>query len=192
MHIVCVNFFFLCVSHINPLINCQLDTNYNVLIFKIDGVFTNALITENGIPVIYMSRNRSYFYSLQTQCWHLVPSFGNITGEGSHLLLNSSSSFSDHYKSISSLKDGSAVTGPLSIIQLRDKNSNNFLKTIDLMNRQTMPGADQLFNKQDFTLTHLESQVNAAVGLSSPKEYKFWLITYARYLAENGKLFLGY
>ena len=44
-----------------------------------------------------------------------------------------------------------------------------------------------LINQQDFTLTHLESQVNASVGLNSSKEYKFWLMTYARYLTENGK-----
>lgn len=54
------------------------------------------------------------------------------------------------------------------------------------MNKTTIT-ENPLFNRQDFTLTHLESQVNASIGLNSPKEYKFWLSTYARYLVENGK-----
>lgn len=90
-----------------------------------DGAFTNALLTDHGIPVIYMSKNRSYFFSLQTQCWHQVPAFGNMVGDGSHLLFNSSSSFADHAKSINSLKGepASSIIGPLSIIQQRDKSS---------------------------------------------------------------------
>ena len=40
-------------------------------------------------------------------------------------------------------------------------------------------------SKEDLTLTHLESQLNAALGLHSVKEYKFWLMTYTRYLVEN-------
>lgn len=39
--------------------------------------------------------------------------------------------------------------------------------------------------KDDFTMRHLEAQMNAALGLNSSKEYKFWLLTYARYLSEN-------
>ena len=37
-----------------------------------EGTFITALLTDNGVPVIYMSRNRSFFFSLQTQCWHQV------------------------------------------------------------------------------------------------------------------------
>jgi len=47
---------------------------------------------------------------------------------------------------------------------------------------------NELLNKNDFTLTHLESQLNASIGLNSPKEFKFWLMTYARYLVENSKI----
>lgn len=35
------------------------------------------------------------------------------------------------------------------------------------------------------TLVLLESQINASLGLKSAKEYKFWLLTLARYLTEN-------
>ena len=57
------------------------------------------------------------------------------------------------------------------------------------MNKTTIAD-NPLFNRQDFTLTHLESQVNASIGLNSSKEYKFWLMTYARYLVENGKFII--
>ena len=53
------------------------------------------------------------------------------------------------------------------------------------MNKSSI-SENPLFNQNDFTLTHLESQVNASIGLNSSKEYKFWLMTYARYLSENG------
>ena len=58
------------------------------------------------------------------------------------------------------------------------------IKTIELINKTSL-SENPLFNQNDFTLTHLESQVNASIGLNSPKEYKFWLMTYARYLSEN-------
>ena len=48
-----------------------------------DGTLTNVLLTDQGIPVIYVSKNRSYFFSLQTQCWHLVPAFGTSQGSSS-------------------------------------------------------------------------------------------------------------
>lgn len=91
-----------------------------------EGVFSNALLTDHGVPVIYMSKNRSFFYSLQTECWHLVPSIGNLIGEDSQLLFNSSSLFSDHSKSMKLLGNNDDIMGPLSIIQSKDKSSRYF------------------------------------------------------------------
>lgn len=64
--------------------------------------------------------------------------------------------------------------------------NRSLLKAIEMMNKSTI-NATESFNRHDFTINHLESQMNAAIGLDSPKEYKFWLLTYARYLVENGK-----
>lgn len=58
------------------------------------------------------------------------------------------------------------------------------VQTIETLNRIGNTQANS-FSKQDFTLLHLESQINASIGLNSPREYKFWLLTYARYLIEN-------
>ena len=57
---------------------------------------------------------------------------------------------------------------------------SSVIKSIDKINEQNL--------KQDFTLKNLEAQINASIGLNSAKEYKFWLITYARYLSDNRKL----
>ena len=140
-----------------------------------------------------MSDNRSFFYSLQTECWHQVPVLGNVLGDGSHLLLNSSSSLTAHGPADTVTDDllKQPPMGPLKLIQSREKNSS-LLKTIDTINKSSSTGkTNQLFNRQEFTLVHLESQVNASLGLNSPKEYKFWLLTYARYLIENSKLTLS-
>lgn len=143
---------------------------------KVYGEYSNANLTENGTPILTMSKNRSYFFSLQTQCWHLIPVIGNLVGDESQLLYNSNSLFSNRENGLN-LDD---LKGPLSLIQSRSK-SSSVVKTIELINKSS----NSAINKEDFTLTHLESQMNAAIGLGSSKEYKFWLMTYARYLVEN-------
>lgn len=50
---------------------------------------------------------------------------------------------------------------------------------------QSSDYTNDLINKKDLTLVQLESQINASLGLKSAKEYKFWLLTLARYLTEN-------
>ena len=60
-----------------------------------------------------------------------------------------------------------------------------------MMNKASL-NDNSLFNREDFTLTHLESQMNASLGLGSAKEYKFWLMTYSRYLIENGIILFIY
>ena len=37
------------------------------------------------------------------------------------------------------------------------------------------------------TLSHLENQVSSALSLRSGNEYHFWLMTYIRYLVQEGK-----
>ena len=169
------------VSPISTIINRQSCENI-LRDSKLYGEYTNSNLTDSGIPIISMSRNRSYYFSIQTQCWHLIPAIGaNLSSEESaaHLFINSSSVFTrTTNNNIISLDE---LNGPLSMIQSRSK-SSNIAKTIDLINKASASS----LRKEDFTLTHLESQMNASLGLSSSKEYKFWLLTYARYMIENG------
>jgi hypothetical protein len=88
-----------------------------------DGHFLNAIITDNGTPVVFISRNRSFFFSIKTQCWHLVPALGSLSGDDSQLVLNSNSVFAKTRNS----NNLAGQMGPLSIIQSRDKNTKYFL-----------------------------------------------------------------
>lgn len=50
-------------------------------------------MTDSGVPVLQMSGNKSYFYSMQTKSWHLIPPSGlmngpNDGGGGNKLLLH--------------------------------------------------------------------------------------------------------
>ena len=141
-----------------------------------NGEWLDCEVTDTGVPIISMSKNRSFFFSLKTKSWHLLPCLGTIVGQDSQLLLNSNAI---HTNSKSS--NSSNINGPLSQIQSRNKNSS-ISKTIETPNEEEQ--ASSSFSKQDFTLTHLESQVNASIGLNSPIEYKFWLMTLVRYLVE--------
>ena len=68
--------------------------------------FINSILNDNGQPIIYMSNNKSYYYSLNTAIWHSIPSINNNISINSYIQLNTSSS----------------SMGPLSMAQLREKN----------------------------------------------------------------------
>ena len=51
--------------------------------------------------------------------------------------------------------------------------------------RSMFPGNQNL--QKAATLGHLENQVSAALALRSAKEYRFWVLTYARYLVQEGE-----
>ncbi len=168
-------------SSISTIINRQSCENI-LRDSKLYGEYSNSSLTDSGIPIISMSKNRSYYFSIQTQCWHLIPAIGaNLSSEESaaHLFINSSSIFTRTTNNNNISLD--ELNGPLSMIQSRSK-SSNIVKTIDLINKTSVSS----IKIEDFTLTHLESQMNASFGLNSSKEYKFWMLTYARYMVENG------
>jgi hypothetical protein len=81
-----------------------------------DGQFVNAILTDNGQPVIYMSNNCSYFYSLNTQCWHKIPTINNNIAINSYIELN----FPDN------TTQPPSTIGPLSMAQLREKNEYDY------------------------------------------------------------------
>lgn len=58
-----------------------------------------------------MSNNRSYFYSLNSQCWHMVPNLNNNLTVNSFIELNTNATMSNLQP-----------IGPLSMIQLREHN----------------------------------------------------------------------
>ncbi len=67
----------------------------------------DLMLTDNGVPIFYIDNNTQiYYYSLQTECFHLIPSYAN----NSDLLI----------KSYLYDEKMSNTLGPLSLIQARD------------------------------------------------------------------------
>ncbi|CAF0827430.1 unnamed protein product [Brachionus calyciflorus] len=146
--------------------------------FIVEGkTLVKSLVTENGTPVLHLSENKSYYYSIELKCWHLIPLNGSLLRDSLKLLINSNSLFNQ------STQNDKTNETPLNYIQSYQKNTS-LSKSIQLL-YESSEASNDLINKKDFTQVHLESQINAALGLQSAKEYKFWLLTLVRYLVEN-------
>ncbi|XP_059138607.1 protein HIRA-like isoform X2 [Physella acuta] len=120
------------------------------------------VLTTEGVPIVTLTNKKSYSYSVNIGCWVLV-------SDGEDRL----QSFANHHQCMSTKLKPSE---PLASLQ---KSS----RTSDLASRsfQSNPGI-----QQSLTLSHLESQMASSLALLSANEYKFWLETYIRYLAQEG------
>lgn len=85
--------------------------------------FQKALLTEQGVPVIYLSDNRSFFYSVDSKCWHLVPVLGNLVGDDPQLLCSSKSFLSSNDALANKSTELQPPIGPLKLIQSREKST---------------------------------------------------------------------
>ncbi len=85
---------------------------------KDNGQFSKAYLTENGIPIIimsYVNLNKSFYYSLETKCWHLIP----IGPDPIQILTNSSSIFGNNLRRV----DPMDKSGPLELVQSKLKST---------------------------------------------------------------------
>lgn len=73
-------------------------------------------MTDSGVPVLQMSGNKSYFYSMQTKSWHLIPPSGLINGPGGH-----NNKLQQTYAHLDS--DNTSTAMPLDEIQSRQLSS---------------------------------------------------------------------
>lgn len=121
-------------------------------------------LTDKGVPVLTLSNSRSYTYNPNMVCWMLLDSSDNLLQQ-----------CSDHAQSYPT-ETSNESEGPLS--QLQRLNWRSSLQAKNVF--QTYPS----LQKQS-TLGHLENQLATAVTLKSSKEYKFWLLTYVRYLVQE-------
>ncbi|XP_063967555.1 protein HIRA-like [Lytechinus pictus] len=125
---------------------------------------SKSLLTDQGVGVIGLSNGKSYMYSNSMCCWLLIDQKEDI------LRLTS-----DH-QPCQPAQTPSHSGGPLSHVQGTQQRPGN-------QTRSMFPGNHNL--QKAATLTHLENQVSAALALKSPKEYRFWILTYARYLVQE-------
>lgn len=51
------------------------------LLFKNNDDITllNCKLTDSGIPIIYMSNNQVFYYSIEFKCWHLLPNQNSLS-----------------------------------------------------------------------------------------------------------------
>jgi len=124
---------------------------------------TNYCITSNGLPLITLSTGKTYVYDLDMETWHLL--------SNNQDLLN----YSCDYKQ--KIVNGSEIAEyPLSLIQSQQR----FLRQIHnvfVTNRSLQSKA---------TLSYIDQQLASSIQLSSSKEYRYWLIVLAQFLANEG------
>lgn len=120
-----------------------------------------ASVSSEGVPVVTLTNKKSYCYSLD---------IGWVLAQQPDDCLQSSSAH--HQCTPSRLRP----LGPLSTLQKSSRPSEGASRSF-----QSLPGL-----RQTVTLSHLEAQVANSLVLKSGTEWKFWLETYIRYLAQEG------
>lgn len=136
----------------------------NIVMSESDSI-TKAQITKEGVPIISLSNNKSYSFS---------PDFGSwiwVTSKVDPLQKQS-----DHHSCIP-VSEGSKVVGTLASLQASQEKSGSQASRM-------YQSANSIH--QSSTLSHLANQVAACLALKSSSEYKFWLLTYIRYLVQEG------
>uniref|UniRef100_A0A8D1FPH0 Protein HIRA n=1 Tax=Sus scrofa TaxID=9823 RepID=A0A8D1FPH0_PIG len=133
-----------------------------------DMTVSQILLTQHGIPVMNLSDGKAYCFNPSLSTWNLVSDKQDSLAQCAD------------FRSSLPPQDAMLCSGPLAIVQGRASTSSG---------RQ----AARLFSvphavQREATLAYLESQVAAALTLQSSHEYRHWLLLYARYLVNEGKL----
>lgn len=123
-------------------------------------------ISDRGVPIISLSNGRSYTYSLDLACWLLV---------------------ADNADALQVCSDYHQFTPPGS--EFKHK---GFLSSIQAVRQNSGNIASKMFSsshplKKASTISHLESQIAASVAVNSREEYYYWLLTYVKYLVQEGQ-----
>ncbi|CAH1800805.1 unnamed protein product [Owenia fusiformis] len=125
---------------------------------------TSGNVTEEGFPIVTLSNNKLYTFKPDLGCWLSIPRREDPLTQ-----------LSDHHSCLP--QDGRHSKGPLATLQQQKNKAGSQANRIF----QTDPTL-----QQSTTISHLENQVNLSLALKSSTEYRFWLSTYLRYLAQEG------
>uniref|UniRef100_UPI003590152E protein HIRA-like isoform X4 n=1 Tax=Myxine glutinosa TaxID=7769 RepID=UPI003590152E len=127
---------------------------------------TRIVVTNQGMPLVTLNTGRSYSYSTSLAAWMQVCDPQNPLTLVSDLQSNLLTQHALH------------CAGPLASLQSQGGSGGRQQASRLASFGPKLRGAA--------TLIHLEGQVAAALSLHSPSEYRFWLLSYARYLAHEG------
>ncbi|XP_041348159.1 protein HIRA-like isoform X2 [Gigantopelta aegis] len=124
-----------------------------------------ATLTSEGIPVVSLSNKKSFTFSSDIGSWLLI----NDKTDCLQTCSAHQSCLPDN------LTD--KLSGPLSSLQSKDDRPGYQASRVS--------GSSPSLQKTS-TVSHLETQVAVCLGLKSSSEYQFWLLTYVRYLVQEG------
>ncbi|KAK6192871.1 hypothetical protein SNE40_004268 [Patella caerulea] len=124
-----------------------------------------AILTPEGHPIITLSNSKSYTFQQQLACWVLI-----------HENVNNLKQCSD-FQCCKPPSEGGNITGPLMMLQAANNRSGQ---------QASRTSSSTSTIQQTATIGHLENQVAICLGLQSVDEYKFWFMSYVRYLVQEG------
>uniref|UniRef100_A0A8D8YSY3 Protein HIRA n=1 Tax=Cacopsylla melanoneura TaxID=428564 RepID=A0A8D8YSY3_9HEMI len=117
-------------------------------------------LSDDGIPMIALTTGKAFVYSQSFQCWSLV--------------VDSTSGVVKNISQQIKLSSNSRVSLPLSTLHASCQNNS---RVISIHNPEVSPLCTQSL---------LESQLSACATLSSPTEYRQWLLTMVHYYIQAG------
>ncbi|XP_070573135.1 protein HIRA-like isoform X2 [Ptychodera flava] len=129
-----------------------------------DVTVSRSTLTDLGSPIITLSTGKTFTFNSELCCWTLL-----------HHADDPLLQCSDYHSCLPSMQ-ALQVSGPLASLQAPTQRPRQAAKMYN-MNHNLQQAA---------TLSHLENQVAAALTVKSNKEYRFWLMTYVRYLVQEG------
>ena len=144
-----------------------------------------TLLTSDGAPMLTISTGKTFSYSAGMGSWILIS--GGVEDPLYQLSDHSTSAFlsASTPGPSSSLKDSAATaeSRPLARAQRATRaRPSDSARNMFSANAKGIAGTPQSVVA---TVSHLEIQVQSAMILKSPHEYKLWLGTYVRYLAKQ-------
>ncbi|XP_056141509.1 protein HIRA [Lampris incognitus] len=130
-----------------------------------DTTVSQSLLTQQGVPVIGLSNGKSYCFSSSLETWTLIADKGDSLVQCAD------------FRNCLPSHDASVSSGPLAVMQGRNLNAGRLASRLSSTPHQL---------QQSVTLAFLENQLASAVALLSAREYRYWLLIYARFLVNEG------
>nr|XP_023692870.1 protein HIRA [Paramormyrops kingsleyae]XP_023692871.1 protein HIRA [Paramormyrops kingsleyae] len=130
-----------------------------------DATVSQSLLTQQGVPVICLSNGKSYCFSSSLETWNLI-------ADKQDPLVQCAD-----FRHFLPSQDALLSSGPLAIMQGRALNAGRLASRL---------ASTPHHLQQRVTLAYLENQLASALILKSSQEYRHWLLTYARFLVNEG------
>uniref|UniRef100_A0A1A8IYE7 Protein HIRA n=2 Tax=Nothobranchius TaxID=28779 RepID=A0A1A8IYE7_NOTKU len=130
-----------------------------------DTTVSQSMLTQQGVPVIGLSNGKTFCFSSSLETWTLIADRGDSLVQCAD------------FRGCLPSHDALVSSGPLAAIQGRNINAGRLASRLSSTPHHL---------QQSMTLAFLENQLASALTLQSSQEYRYWLLTYARFLVNEG------